>query len=98
MSQNGMLLRRYTGKPSGRVHDGKIITIWPNLRWTSDGFEIACWNSRVVRVAFALDTCDREVMAWRASTSGVTGEMIRNLMLESVEQRFGSTTVAHPVQ
>jgi transposase InsO family protein len=60
MSQNGMLLQRYTGKPPGRAHDGKIITIRPNLRWTSDGFEIACWNSQVVRVAFALDTCDRE--------------------------------------
>ena len=45
MSQNGMLLQQYTGKPSGRVHDGKIITIRPNLRWTSDGFEIACWTA-----------------------------------------------------
>jgi transposase InsO family protein len=43
----------------------------------------------VVRAAFALDTCDREVMAWRASTRGVTGKVIRDLMLESVEQRFG---------
>jgi hypothetical protein len=25
--------------------------------------EIACWNGEVVRVAFALDTCDREVTA-----------------------------------
>ncbi len=39
-----------------------------------------------------------KVMAFRASTGGVTGEMIRDLMLESVEQRFGSTTVPHPVQ
>ena len=54
MSQNGLLLQRYTGKPPGRAHDGKIITIRPNLRWTSDGFEIACWNGQVVRVAFAL--------------------------------------------
>jgi putative transposase len=61
MSQNALLLQRYTGKPPGRAHEGKIITIRPNLRWTSDGFEIACWNGRVVRVAFALDTCDREV-------------------------------------
>ena len=52
MSQNGMLLQRYTGKPPGRAHDGKIITIRPNLRWTSDGLEIACWNGQVVRVAF----------------------------------------------
>jgi transposase InsO family protein len=98
MSQNGMLLQRYTGKPPGRAHDGKIITIRPNLRWTSDGFEIACWNSQVVRVAFSLDTCDREVMAWCASTGGISGEMIRDLMLESVERRFGSDGLPHPVQ
>jgi transposase InsO family protein len=79
MSQNGMLLQRYTAKPPGRVHDGQIISIRPNLRWTSDGFEIACWSGQVVRVAFALDTCDREVMAWCASTGGVSGEMIRDL-------------------
>ena len=89
MSQNGLLLQRYTGKPPGRAHDGQIITIRPNLRWTSDGFEIACWNSETVRVAFALDTCDREVMAWTASTGGFSGEMIRDLMIESVEHRFG---------
>jgi putative transposase len=98
MSQNGLLLQRYTGKPPGRAHDGKVITIRPNLRWTSDGFEIACWNGQVVRVAFALDTCDREVMAWRATTGGVSGEMIRDLMLESVERRFGSCSVPHPLQ
>jgi putative transposase len=50
MSQNGMLLQRYTGKPPGRAHEGVIITIRPNLRWTSDGLEIACWNGDVVRV------------------------------------------------
>jgi putative transposase len=98
MSQNSMLLQRYTGKPPGRVHDGKIITIRPNLRWTSDGFEIACWNGQVVRVAFALDSCDREIMAWTASTAGITGEMIRDLMLESIERRFGSDPLPHPVQ
>ena len=79
MSQNGLLLQRYTGKPPGRAHDGQIITIRPNLRWTSDGFEIACWNGQSVRVAFALDTCDREVMSWVATTGGISGEMIRDL-------------------
>jgi len=63
MSQNGLLLQRYTGKPLGRAHDGQIITIRPNLRWASDGFEIACWNGQSNRVAFAHDTCDGEVMA-----------------------------------
>jgi transposase InsO family protein len=90
MSQNKLLLQRYTGKPPGRAHDGQIITIRPNLRWTSDGFEIACWNGQIVRVAFALDTCDREVMSWIATTGGISGEMIRDLMLESVERRFAN--------
>ena len=98
MAQIGLLLRRYTGKPPGRAHDGQIITIRPNLRWTSDGLEIACWNGEVVRVAFALDTCDREAMAWSATTSGISGEMIRDLMIESVEKRFGTTKVQNPIQ
>lgn len=98
MAQNGLLLQRYTGKVPGRVHDGRIVKIRPNLRWTSDGFEVACWNGEVLRVAFALDTCDREVMAWCASTGGISGEMIRDLMLESVERRFGSQRVPQPIQ
>ena len=87
-----------TGKPPGRAHDGQIITIRPNLRWTSDGFEIACWNGQSVRVAFALDTCDREVMSWVATTGGISGEMIRDLMLESVERRFNDQQTPHPVE
>ena len=98
MAQNGMLLQRYTGKPPGRAHEGQIVTIRPNLRWTSDGFEIPCWDGQVVRVAFALDTCDREVMAWCASTAGISGEMIRDLMLEAVEKRFGTAVTPHRIQ
>ena len=37
-------------------------------------------------------------MAWSASTGGVTGEMIRDLMVESIERRFGSDPLPHPVQ
>jgi putative transposase len=98
MAQNGLLLQRYTGRPPGRLHEGRIITIRPNLRWTSDGFEIACWNGETVRVAFALDTCDREVMTWCASTGGISGEMVRDLMLESVEKRFGTALTPHTIQ
>ena len=98
MARNGLLLQRYTGKPPGRAHDGKIATIRPNLRWTSDGFEIACGNGEVVRVAFALDTCDREVMAWCASTGGISGEMIRDLMLDATQRRFGRAHTPQPIQ
>ena len=98
MAQNGLLLQRYTGKPPGRAHEGKIITLHSNQRWTSDGFEIACSNGEAVRVAFALDTCDREVMAWCTSSIGISGEMIRDLMLDAVERRFGATHTSQPVQ
>lgn len=98
MAQNGLLLQRYTGELPGRAHDGQIITIRPNLRWTSDGFEIACWNGEVVRVAFALDTCDREAMAWCATTGGISGEMIRDLMLEATEKRFRTARTPQPIQ
>jgi hypothetical protein len=69
ISQNGVLLR-HTGKPPGRTHEGQIITIRPNLRLTSDGFEITCWDSQVVRVAFSLNTSARGIMARCASTGG----------------------------
>ena len=98
MSQNGLLLQRYTGKPPTRAHEGKIITIRPNLRWTSDSVEIPCWNGEVLRVAFSLDTCDRELMAWCASPTGISGQMVRDLMLESLERRFGTAASPHPIQ
>jgi putative transposase len=90
MRQNGLLLTRHTGKQPQRSHEGKVITLRSNLRWCSDGFEIACWNGQVVRVAFALDCCDREVISQVATTGGITGEMVRDLMIESVERRFGT--------
>ena len=98
MAQNGLLLQRYTGKPPGRAHDGQIVTIRSNLRWTSDAFEIPCWDGQAVRVVFALDTCDREVMAWSATTAGISGEMVRDLMVEAVEKRFGAAITPHRVQ
>jgi transposase InsO family protein len=72
MSQSGSLLQRYTGKSPGRAHEGQIITIRPSLHWISDGLEIACWSGEVVRVAFALDTCDRVIMAWCAFAGGIS--------------------------
>jgi putative transposase len=48
-----------------------------------------CDNGERVRVAFALDCCDREAMSFLASTSGVSGDDVRDLMLAAVEHRFG---------
>ena len=90
MKQNGMLLARYTGKKNTRRHEGKIITLKSNLRWCSDVFEIPCWNKEVVRVAFSLDCCDREIMSYVATSSWINAEMIRDLMTQTMEYRFGN--------
>jgi len=89
MREHRLLLERHTGKPR-RIHDGVIITLKSNLRWCSDSFEIRCWNGERVNVAFSLDTCDREAMSFVATTGGISGEMICDLMLAAVEHRFGS--------
>ena len=89
MKAHGMLLGRHAGGAEARRHDGKIAVARSNLRWCSDGFELACDNGEKVRVAFALDCCDREAMAWVATTQGIKGEDVRDLMVASVESRFG---------
>ena len=71
------------------MHDGQIVTLQSNMRWCSDVFEIGCWNGERVRVAFSMDCCDREVISYAASTAGISGEMARDLMAESIEARFG---------
>jgi putative transposase len=89
MKAHGMLLQRHAGGADARRHDGKIAVAHSNLRWCSDGFELACDNGEKVRIAFALDCCDREAMAWVATTQGIKGEDVRDLMIASVESRFG---------
>jgi len=88
MKVNSLLLQRHTGR-AVRVHDGKVAMLRSNRRWCSDAFEIACWNGERIRVAFSLDCCDREVMSYVATTGGISGELIRDLIAESIEARFG---------
>lgn len=89
MRVHGLLLRRHAGGASERRHDGKIAVEKSNLRWCSDGFEIACDNAEKVRVAFALDCCDREAIGHVATTQGIKSEDVRDLMVAALEQRFG---------
>ena len=97
MKRAGLLLPKYGVRPE-RVHDGKVITLASDLRWCSDSFEIRCWNGERVHVAFSLDCCDREVIAWVAADRHLDGGDIRDLMAQSVEARFGDTRTAHPVE
>lgn len=40
-------------------------------------------------MTFALDCCTREAISWVASPHGYSGDDVREVMLEAVEQRFG---------
>ena len=98
MKKHGLLLARHTGRRRPREHDGSVVTLRSNIRWCSDVLEFTCWSGEVVRIAFALDCHDREVISWIATTAGISGEMIRDLMVECVERRFGTPRAPHAVQ
>jgi putative transposase len=89
MKVHGLLLQRHAGGGEQRRHDGRVAVDVRNTRWCSDGLEIGCDNGERVRVAFALDCCDREAMSFVATTAGITGEDVRDLMVAAVEHRFG---------
>jgi transposase InsO family protein len=97
MKQASLLLPKYAQKPL-RAHQGKVVTLKSDLRWCSDGFQIRCWNGDVVHVAFSLDCCDREAIAWHGSTEHLCGYDIRNLMATTIEARFGGIRTTHPVE
>jgi hypothetical protein len=47
MRQNGMLLAR--NRPQERSPPRRQgVVMGSNLRWCSDGFEIACWNGDIL--------------------------------------------------
>lgn len=99
MKQAGLLLARHTGKPT-RTHEGRVVTLKSNLRWCSDSFEIRCWNGDRVQVAFSLDCHDREALRFVATSAAITGEMVRDLMADSLAYRFGedARTTPHPIE
>ena len=98
MKEHDLCLERHTGKRT-LTHTGKIITLKSNLRWCSDIMNINCWNGDRVSVVFSLDCCDREAMKYISTSRGIDGEMIRDLIMETVEYRFGKVEkVPHPIQ
>ena len=103
MKRHALLLQRHTGRREGQVHEGKVIVMRSNLRWCSDGLEFTCWNTEVVRVAFAIDAHDREIIAWTAvagsgTGAGISGSMVRDMMLEAVEKHFDALRAPHVVE
>ncbi|ONK16816.1 integrase, partial [Serratia sp. S119] len=93
MKLHNLLLVRHTGAVDDRLHEGQVAVERSNIRWCSDGFEIGCDNKEKVRVAFALDCCDREAIAHVATTEGIQRPDVQALVLPAVANRFGSITM-----
>lgn len=87
MDINGLILKRSNAV---REHEktGKIITLFSNTRWCSDGLEIKCFNGEKVYVAFTLDCHDRECIGYVGSEEPLLSTDIQELMIKSVENRF----------
>nr|WP_200999657.1 IS3 family transposase [Pseudomonas cichorii] len=99
MRDHKLLLARRLKQPgTARKHEGRVAVATSNTRWCSDGFEFRCDDGAKLSVSFALDCCDREAIGWVASPTGYSGDDVRDLMLESVEKRFGDQLPSTPVQ
>ncbi len=99
MKVHGLLLQRNGERREERRHDGRVVVDLRNTRWCSDGLEITCDNGEKVRVAFALDCCDREAMGHVATTGGITAEDVQDLMVATVEHRYGQVNrVPEPIE
>ena len=72
------LLQRYTGSPPVRVHEGTVAVERSDQRYCSDGLEITCDIGEKVRVTFSLDCCDRQAIAFAATTAGISNLNIRS--------------------
>lgn len=90
MRMNGLSLPQSMPQQK-REHTGKVMTLYPNIRWCSDAMEIRCFNGDKVFVAFVLDCCDRESFAYVARTEPLSADDIEELMVTAVEERFGES-------
>jgi putative transposase len=97
MKVNGLLLPK---SPRLRNHlpTGKVMTMFSNLRWCSDCFEIKCFNGEKVYVVFILDCCDREIIATIVKKEPILAIDIQAMMLEAVEKRFNSSRANRQVE
>jgi len=93
MKQQGLLHpKSSTRSDSRRAHDGEVMAEESSQRWCSDNFEIAYDNGEVVTGVFMKDCRDREIIASCAWIGrGLPGEPVREIMIDAVETRFGST-------
>jgi hypothetical protein len=68
------------------------------LLWADAPFRQGLTARKLTLGGRHIDACDREVMAWLATSTGISGEMLRDVVVACVERRFGISKAAHPVE
>ena len=79
-----MLFRQGQKPLDTRKHDGTVAVKKNDTRWCSNGLELSCDKGELVRAAFPMDCCDREIMSWVETTIGIDAGLIGDLLLEAV--------------
>ena len=69
-----------------RKHEGAVAVKESDTRWCSDGLELSCDNAERVRVAFALDCFDREIMSRVGTIKGIDAGLVGDLMMQAMEK------------
>lgn len=59
----------------------KADPILDDKQWYSDILELLCKNGECIRVAFALDCGNREIMGWVDTTNGIDAVVVKDLSL-----------------
>jgi putative transposase len=73
---------------AARIQAGKRAARRSNPRWCSDRLAFACWSGKALRVVVVLKRHDCEVIGWTERIAGISGEMIRVMMIKCVERRL----------
>lgn len=92
MKSEKLLLPKHVGFKPERKHEGKVITLRSNTRWCSDAFQIRCWDGKKIEVAFVMDTCDREILSYTATTGHLESRDVQNMLVLAFEKRFSNVT------
>jgi transposase InsO family protein len=90
-------LERYTGRRPGRTHDGIVIALPLECSLVLRSLRACLPQRRGHSRLFAIDACDREIIAWSATTAGISGEIVRDLSVACVERRFGISKIPQAI-
>lgn len=88
MKEQKLLLPKYVGFKPERKHEGKVITLRRNTRWCSDALQIRCWDGQKIEIVFVMDTCDREILSYVATTGHLNAIDVQNMLVSAFEKRF----------